>query len=150
MGLEPVIAIMWTLAVISMIVVVIRMAITKRKIAFGLAIATLPIAWLPLFVLSGPTIWGAFILELIAALFIGSMGLIHARRWKLAAVLTFPVAALCVTRLIVNIAPTSESLSAYHVFGLICFLGFLMTPAFLTLAAVFFSGAFIEKRYQGA
>jgi hypothetical protein len=149
MGGEGVLLFIWMMSTLVVLVIVLKMAATQRETAYRVAIGTGAAAYVPIFLSLGPILFDVLRSEFIVASVVGGTALLHSRRFRVFIVFTIPILAFAADRLL-RMPSVPETPAIVTFIGLLGEFRVILAPIFATLAAVFFVGAFIEKRRYGA
>ncbi|NJM35877.1 MAG: hypothetical protein HC850_15625 [Rhodomicrobium sp.] len=149
MGGEGMLLFIWMMSVLVLLAIVLKMAATQRKAAYRASIVIATAAFLPIMLSLGPDLFHVLRNELIVASVIGGVALLHSQRYGVLAVFISPTLAHLIDRYLIRMPMVPETPTIVTFVGLLGELGILLAPIFATLAAVFLSVAFIEKRRYG-
>ena len=150
MGGERILLFIWMMSTLAVLVIVLKMAAIQRKTAYWVAIMTGAAAYVPIFLSLGPRSFDVLRSELIVASVVGGIALLYSHRFRAFVIFIIPVLAYAANRLLIRMPAVPETPTIVTFVGLLGELGVILAPIFATLAAVFFVGAFIEKRCYGA
>jgi hypothetical protein len=151
MGAEIVPFLIWFLGAAGIFIVVSRMILTRRWLAAAVAFVLSVAAYLPLCFIFGKGMFPILHAELGLGLIIGIPALAYSKRWSLLLICL----AVALAPVVAGLLP-AFGLPPVRLEGIV--LKFLAVPVFvwlftvlsgpvcITLASVFFVGAFIERR----
>jgi hypothetical protein len=142
-GTEIIIPIALLIWVLSIIFILYRMFITKRKVAFWSVVIGGICSIIPIFLITGPNIFLILQSEFIIALGIGIIALVYSQRWQLATL--YNILGLIYIFQIIGINYIYK-LPVVDLLFFIAGVGILTAPIFIALSIVFCVGAFWENR----